>query len=107
MYSNIHLLAGIITVIFYFVLKSFKYNNLSNKTNNKTQSNLIYILFAPITVYLTYFFINTSSIQEIKENLDIESNLNIDNIVFQQQINDISSKMSSIYPAETTLSTLS
>lgn len=50
MIINYHLFVFIATVIFYFILKSYK------AQKKKKSSNLVYLLAFPICLYLVYYF---------------------------------------------------
>jgi hypothetical protein len=110
MIINIHFFTIFVTIIFYFWLKSFKYNNLSlnnlDKKSKNKQSNLIYLLFAPISIYLTYYiFINKKSNVSLNQ---VPLNQIQEPIVYNSNIlsskNSSSSQMSMIFPNESTLS---
>lgn len=103
MYFNIHVFTAITTVVFYFLLKSFK---KCNQKQSKKQSNLIYLLFAPLIVYLTFFLYNKSNnfsnyIVNDNTNVSILSRPNL------QTPNLPISSNSSIYPIQSTLSDMS
>jgi len=106
MIFNIHIFAIGITFIFYIILKEFKKDTLElNKNNKKKQSNLIYVLFAPFAVYLTYYiFLNKN--EKTSEPVNITKQLETE-ILPSETINKISYKNPSIYPMESTLSDIS
>lgn len=103
---NIHIFAVLSTIIFYFLLKSFKYSNLQNQKNIQKQSNLIYILFAPVVIYSTYYLFIYK-----KENPQSQfTNLQKETIPMQNILNEKlsqSNDLPSIYPIESTLSNMS
>lgn len=107
MYINIHIFVFIATVIFYFLLKSFK-KDAYISSKNKKNSNLIYLLFAPVIVYLTYYLF------VIYKNPQVHSQVNYITPItqLQQQVPVISrltpsSPTPSIFPIESTFSDLS
>ena len=57
---NFHLFVGISTLLFYIFLKFYKSNIEKNKKSN---SNLLYLSFLPIMLYITrYFYLPISKI---------------------------------------------
>lgn len=57
---NFHIFVAIITCVFYVFLRIYKsnlqdQNDKKNKKSNKSKSNLLYILFMPIILYITHF----------------------------------------------------
>ena len=62
---NFHLFVVIVTIIFYIVLRFYKYNVQQEKRFDKSKSNFIYILFVPAILYLTQFmYINKQQISQ-------------------------------------------
>jgi predicted neutral ceramidase superfamily lipid hydrolase len=108
MYLNVHTLAILSTIVLYFLLRSFKNDNVQNKSTNKKQSNLIYILFAPAVVYITYYvLLNKDKTQSPGSQIKIQApNGPVQQIpqTPQIQIKTPSSDLPSIYPVESTLS---
>lgn len=106
MYFNIHVLAIVTTIIFYFLLKSFKTNN--QKNNDSKQSNLIYLLFAPTIVYLTVFLKEKYIQNNINNSFSFtQQEQTIPNIIQIPISRQITSPVSSIYPIQSTLSDMS
>lgn len=100
---NIHIFAGIVTFIFYFILRIFKNDicqTLTNENKNKKQSNLIYVLFAPGIVYVTYYLFSNK--KELQNNINLQESVNI---LPKSPVPSFSPK--SIYPVESTLSSMS
>ena len=61
---NIHLLTIIFTFGFYVLLKSFKQSVLEQELEqNKKRSNLVYLLYIPLTLYVSYYVLTTKDIQ--------------------------------------------
>jgi hypothetical protein len=112
MFFNIHILAILSTIVFYFLLKSFKKqslkNDIQNKNMNKKESNLIYILFAPTIVYITYYTLikkDKNQVQSPSQFLSQIKNQSPNGPVPQiPKIKMQSSDLPSIYPVESTLS---
>jgi hypothetical protein len=50
---NFHVFVLISTIAFYIILKLYKSSVLYTK--NKKKSNFIYVLFAPVLLYLTHY----------------------------------------------------
>lgn len=53
MYINFHLFVFISTIIYYFVLKLYK-NSIESSENSKNK-RLIFVLFIPIILYITFY----------------------------------------------------
>lgn len=53
---NFHVFVLSSTILFYVLLRSYRSSVESNNTTKKRHSNLIYILFIPITLYVFYYF---------------------------------------------------
>lgn len=52
---NFHVFVLCSTIAYYFILKSYK-NAIQNERDDKKQSNLIYLLFIPVTLYIAFLF---------------------------------------------------
>lgn len=62
---NFHLFVVIVTIIFYIVLRFYKYNVQQENRFDKSKSNFIYVLFVPAILYLTQFmYINKQQISQ-------------------------------------------
>lgn len=65
---NYHIFVIICTLIYYFVLQSFKRQNKEDNDNEKSNSNLIYLLFVPLVLYLSKWLFMDSNIKDLKSN---------------------------------------
>ena len=74
---NFHIFVAIITFVFYVFLRIYK-SSVQNK-KNKTSSNLLYVLFLPVILYLTHFLFYNKNINiEEKVNVNVKSNISED-----------------------------
>lgn len=62
---NFHVFVLIVTIVFYIILRFYKHTVENERINGKPKSNFIYILFVPITLYLTRFMYISSSVEGI------------------------------------------
>lgn len=62
---NFHVFVLIVTIVFYIILRFYKHTVENERRNGKPKSNFIYILFVPITLYLTRFMYISSSVEGI------------------------------------------
>jgi uncharacterized membrane protein len=72
---NFHIFVAIITFVFYIFLRIYK-SSVQNK-KNKTSSNLLYVLFLPVILYLTHFLFYNKNIN-IEEKVNVKSNISED-----------------------------
>lgn len=66
--KEFHIFVIITTIIYFILLRRYKQditNNALSKDNNKKEpSNLIYIIFLPIVLYLGHIFLNMKSLNK-------------------------------------------
>lgn len=60
---NFHVFVLIVTIVFYIILRFYKHTVENERINGKPKSNFIYILFVPITLYITRFMYISSSVE--------------------------------------------
>lgn len=60
---NFHVFVLIVTIVFYIILIFYKHTVENERRNGKPKSNFIYILFVPVTLYLTKFMYISSSVE--------------------------------------------
>ena len=59
---NFHVFVLIVTIVFYIILRFYKHTVENERRNGKPKSNFIYVLFVPVTLYLTRFmYISTNT----------------------------------------------
>lgn len=111
---NFHLFVVIVTIIFYIVLRFYKYNVQQEKRFDKSKSNFIYILFVPAILYLTQFmYINKQQISQngVTNEFDITKNVMNSNVMSPvtkgpvTNIGDVSSEslLSAPFPESSTI----
>jgi len=57
---NFHLFVIITTIVYYILLRKYK-RSLRNRTRGKRQSRLVYLIFLPIVLYITYYFFSSKN----------------------------------------------
>lgn len=72
---NFHVFVLIVTIVFYIILRFYKYTVENEKKNGKPKSNFVYVLFVPVTLYLTRFMY-ISSVEGTNTNTNINANTN-------------------------------
>ena len=65
---NFHVFVLIVTIVFYIILRFYKHTVENERINGKPKSNFIYILFVPITLYITRFMYISSSVENTNTN---------------------------------------
>jgi hypothetical protein len=111
---NFHLFVVIVTIIFYIVLRFYKYNVQQEKRFDKSKSNFIYILFVPAILYLTQFmYINKQQISQdgVTNEFDVTKNVMNSNVMSPvtkgpvTNIGDVSSEslLSAPFPESSTI----
>jgi len=80
---NFHIFVAIITCVFYVFLRIYKYNlqegetKRQNDKKRKSKSNLLYIFFIPIVLYITHFLYYKSNENNITKLSSKEDSLKI------------------------------
>lgn len=79
---NFHIFVVISTIIFYILLRFYKYRIQKKQKGSNSKSNLVYVLFLPLILYLVQFmYINKFDIgSQVKESV-INNNNNIGDYV--------------------------